>query len=170
MSIEWIGATGNVIKGHVLDTCSKYNLEQALKLYDPKLYIKWNHKKRNGYGVWEIRRQPDRLTVTHQGGGFNLLEYKELDIVHHVLDIEFLNRECLKRIQEMDAWAKHDYGRNWLSEIDYLMAKKREKMQASQADNRQYMIKQFKREWRELMRLVQSGHSIAHLLKGYRPD
>src|SRR6185369_13350161 len=99
--------TGSLIIGNTGD-CNKGFLERCLKYYDQQLYIKWNPKKRGGWGMWEVRRRPETATNVFQGkleDGTNVYtyEYKELDLVNHVLDVPVLHYNVLGKIKSMDA-------------------------------------------------------------------
>lgn len=110
-----VGPTGNLIEGDILDV-SKDHLTAALKAYDTLLYIKWNPKKIHGRGCWELRRRPEFKTVVlreiFEGNTYSIIDYKELDVENHVLDMPYLNYEVLTRIKKMDLWANSGYDRS----------------------------------------------------------
>lgn len=164
---DYIAPTGGLIVGSVRD-CNKRVLEKLLRDYDSQLYIKWNAKKRGGWGCWEIRRKPNYLTPVYQGQ-FNdqpiyTMERKELDLVAHVLDLNYLSYEVMGKIKSMDAWGTQ----HWAAQQDYLAAKQREVVEKQARDELRYNIKQHKREWRELAALVSQGINPASILKGIR--
>jgi hypothetical protein len=158
-----IGPTGRLVTGSVLDV-SKRGLEQALRAYDELLYIKWNPKKRSGMGCWEIRRRPDKKTALYEGEyeGTHLyrVEWDELDIVHHVLDVDTLNYGVLTKIMKMDVWKY----KNLVAEIDYAEKKYAEKIEKQTQEEMAYLIKQHKREIREFREMILSGHNPARIL------
>ncbi len=100
-----MGPTGNLIKGHVLD-CNQKAFDETLQFYDRFLYSKWNKTKFHGRGCWEIRRRPEfntALDVCEFEGQllFRVGPY-ENDLVHHVLDTQFLNYDILRYLKQQD--------------------------------------------------------------------
>lgn len=157
--------TGKLIVGSVHD-CNRQALERSLKFYDPQLYLKWNPKKRGGWGMWEIRRRPNEPTKVYQGSvdgqAFFTIEYKENDLVHHVLDVPVLRYDVLAKIKQMDAWAN----KNFLDNLDYEAARGIADAKAKARNELHYNIKQHKREWRDFAALVSQGVNPAKVLKG----
>lgn len=150
---------GRVIKGNVMD-CNKKHLEAALKQYDSQLYIKWNSEKRNGEGIWEVRRRPNEKTAwpKWEMGGSTIFEliYVENDLIHHVMDVPVLNYNILTRIKEMDTWGISNY-------VDKLEQKEKEAKDKVRAENRaelRYGLTQIKRATREFKDLAQSGNIL----------
>jgi hypothetical protein len=159
-----VGPTGRTVRGDVLDV-NKAALERALRQYDSLLYIAWNPKKRQGMGCWEIRRRPEKKTAIHQGSWNGLhffeLKYKELNVVHHVLDVPVLNYDVLARIKKMDTWDYKDFGR----EVDYREAEYDERIESKAQEEMRYMIKQHKSEVRDLKEMLLSGMNPAQIAK-----
>lgn len=158
---------GRLVVGSVLD-CNKDALERSLKFYDNQLYIKWNPKKRGGLGVWEIRRRPNEMTQVYQGNwrGHDLytMEWKELDIVHHVLDVPVLKYNVLTRIKEMDVWGK----KSWVDSSDYEAERERANIEKGARAELKYAIQQHKQEWRDFARLVSEGHNPGQVLNKFK--
>lgn len=106
------GPTGSVITGDMLDV-NKASLERALQTYDSQLYIKWNPKKQHGYGIWELRRRPDKKsvieTVELDGIKYHLLGYKENDFENHVFDMPILSYSILGRLKRADMWTQASF-------------------------------------------------------------
>lgn len=159
--------TGRLIVGNTLD-CNKNYVERCLKFYDKQLYLKWNPKKRGGWGMWEVRRKPEFLTHVFQGtfNGSKLYtaEYVEMDIVNHVLDVEVLHENILGKIKSMDSWGTSNY----IDGLDYAAAKHKEQEQKKAREEMRYNAKQHKREWKEFAALVAQGVNPSHILKGMR--
>lgn len=158
-----VGPVGAVSRGHVLDTSVK-PFEAALKAYDPYLYVKWNPKKLKGHGCWEIRRSPEkkRPVEVYEMDGFTLVraEYKENNILNHVLDCGYLNYDALRKIKEMDTWSDS----HWVHDIDYLESKKREKIQVDAIEELKYAIRYNRKAFQDYMELVKSGMSPHQIL------
>lgn len=163
--MEWCAPSGNIVKGHVLD-CDKGALERALKFYDKQLYLKWNPQKRGGYGCWEIRRKPEELTPVYKGDlndqPLYVMEPKELDLVHHVLDLPFLSFKALDKIKQMDAWND----KYWVKNFEYNERQVVDEQNRKAREEMRYNIKQHKKQWLDLMELVSQGHNPGRLLKG----
>lgn len=172
MAKIWVGPVGNVSQGHVLDVAKK-PFERALRDYDHLLYVKWNPKKLKGHGCWEIRRRPAMKTVVEavpfQGNTLVRLEYVEYDIANHVLDCAFLNYDQLRKLKEMDLFAKHNL--NYLvDDIERAEAEHREKINQKRLEERKYLAKEFKREIREFKELVLSGHNPGQMISQHWDD
>lgn len=161
-----VGPTGNVIRGSVLD-CARQPLEAALRVYDPQLYIKWNPKKLRGWGCWEIRRRPDYQTVLgsyeFEGQTFHILGFKEQNLVHHVVDVPFLNYSVIEKLKKMDTWQDSYKGKDFGKELDYKMNKALDREEEKAFSEREYNIKQYKREIRWFKDYVASGGNPAQL-------
>jgi hypothetical protein len=164
MTFESLAPTGKIVKGHVLDV-NKAALERKLQDYDNLLYVKWNPNKRSGHGCWEVRRRPTEKTAMDKGtfGGvhFIALEDFELDIVHHVLDVPFLNYDAVAKVKSMDTWGTKD----WVSELDYKRSKYEENIQAKAKDDLRYSAKEYKKEIREFRELLLSGMNPASIAR-----
>lgn len=160
------GPTGRIATGSVLD-CAKGPLEQALKFYDPCLYVKWNPKKLKGWGCWEIRRRPEEKQVVESvsfgGATFSRVEYKEYDMVHHVMDLAYLNYNALEKLKAMDTWSEGRKGLEWVKQLDYREAKAQERIEAKASVEREYNLKQLKPQIKDLMDFVSSGGNPARL-------
>lgn len=157
--------TGHIVIGHVLD-CNKKHLEKALKDYDRQLYLKWNPDKDSGRGLWEVRRKPDHMTAVPKWEYGDIivfeLQYVENDLVHHVMDVPYLNYQILTRIREMDAWNT----KNWAAELDYRADKARDKAFDENRENLRYAIKQHRRAFEDLREHIRSGKNPAEFLRG----
>ena len=154
------GPTGSLIKGSIFD-CNKNSLEKALKRYDPRLYIKWNPRKREGYGVWEIRIRPRLKTLVRHDENFCSLEWRESDLIHHVLDVPILSYRILDKIYEMDSYRSANYGKDLDDQLDKaeddIDRRRLEEMRLRIRDDKKYV-----REWQELVR---SGYNPMWFLK-----
>jgi hypothetical protein len=159
---------GHTIIGHVRDT-DKKTLERQLQDYDKQLYIKWNPKKRQGLGVWEIRRKPDEKSKVFktEWNGYKIfeLEYAEIDLVHQVLDVPFLSYEVLGKIRSMDAWND----KNFVANLDYKGAVHKAETDRKAREELTYEIKQHKKEWRDFATFIAEGNNLGHVLNKFRP-
>lgn len=103
---------GRIVKGHLFDV-NKEEFDRTLRFYDPLLYSKWNTEKFHGRGCWEIRRRPEFNTIvdvtSYKGCEIFILAPKEYDLVHHVLDTQFLNYDILRYLKQQDTF---QYGGN----------------------------------------------------------
>lgn len=157
---------GKLITGHILD-CDKDSLERELKFYDAQLYLRWNTKKRKGYGQWEVRRKPDQTTNVFQGmvGSAKLftVEYREIDIVNHVLDLPYLSRNTLGKLKQMDTWGKVG---NFAKNLEYEEATHRQKEEKAALQDLKYNVKQYKKEWRDFAQFVSQGGNPGQVLSG----
>lgn len=173
-----VGSTGNLIKGDVLDV-SKVHLEAALKAYDALLYIKWNPKKLNGRGCWEVRRRPEYKSVVlsevYKGNTYSIIDYKELDLENHVIDLVYLSYEILTKIKKMDLWVASGYDRHNKTKINHFW----DKMDALRKDiaedgekknyeNMLYNFRQHKSAVRTLKDAVLSGVNPAEIAKYWK--
>lgn len=156
---------GKLVTGHVLD-CDKASLERSLKDYDKQLYIKWNPKKNKGYGSWEIRRHPDKKQMVYKCdfNGYKIFEYeyKELDIINHVLDVPYLSREVVGRIKKMDTWTD----KRWNQDLEYREATHRDAQDKKARDDLKYNIKQHTQQWRDFMSHISQGGNPGQVLSG----
>ncbi len=157
--------TGKAIEGHVLD-CAKRPFLEALRLYDPLLYVKWNPKKCRGWGCWEVRRRPEEKTIRPEdvtvwrGNTIVCPKYHENNLTHHVLDIPYLNYRVLEKLKSMDMWEQKDMGykaKNLNSVIEYNEAKFDEKTEDKALSELKYNLKQQKSQIRWLKDYVNSG-------------
>lgn len=168
LDASYLAPTGRLIVGSVHD-CDKSRIERQLKFYDKQLYIKWNPKKRAGWGMWEVRRKPEFLTSVYHGQfnghGIYTAEYKESDIIHHVLDVPILTDGLLGKIKRMDTWNQ----KSWQDHMEYESAKYREKVESAAKEELRYELKQHRREWKELAAAVQSEQGVlGRVLSGIR--
>lgn len=163
--VKKVSSFGSVVQGSVLDMNKKYFCEK-LKQYDPRLYLKWNPKKRKGHGVWEIRIKPSKPTLVYHGEfmGQELcsLEYIESDMIHHVLDVNVLNMQVFNKLREMDAWEN----KNLIAEGDYEAERQLIKQELQQDEERLRMIRENKKYFRELHEVARSGVNPASLFFG----
>lgn len=167
LDASYLQPTGSLITGTVHDS-DKARIERQLKFYDKQLYLKWNPKKRGGWGLWEVRRKPEFLTQVYQGhfgdAALYTHEYVEHDIVHHVLDVPILDDRLLGKIKSMDTWQT----KNWVDRMEYEGARSLENINSGAREELKYELKQHKREWKELASLVQQGADLGQFLKGIR--
>lgn len=161
-----MGPTGSIIKGHVLDVnVDKFN--EALRVYDPQLYTKWNPKKLGKHGCWEIRRRPEfntALDVCEFEGNliFKVGPY-ENDLVHHVLDCAFLNYDQIRKLKEMDTW-QYGSASQWQDARERRSRDVREKAMLHGMKLRREASRTFKNEIRAFKQFVRDGgnpHLIA---------
>lgn len=169
------GPTGNVITGDVLDV-NKKALDRALKAYDSQLYTKWNPKKCYGWGCWEVRRRPDNKVIVdyaeYNQDLFLRLEYKELDHIHHVFDLAFLNYRVIEKIKSMDTWAtmsrvNEKNVSQWVKNLESKESEAQQAMEDKIREDRLYALKQMKTQMAQLKEAVLSGvnpHLIAHMM------
>ncbi len=158
------GPTGKLVRGHVLDV-AKHGLERMLKDYDPQLYVKWNPKKLNGWGVWEVRRRPSMKVVSDivefQGASYVRIDWFENDIESHILDVPYLNYDVLTKLKSMDMW-----NQNQQYFVDMLESREASHRANEEAKNRadmQYRAKQYKNEFRAFKEAVCSGLNPAEI-------
>lgn len=155
-----VGVTGKLVRGHVLD-CGLRGVEEACKRYDNQLYIKWNPKRRSGMGSWELRRRPNTKSVidsvTFEGNTYSRVEYKELDIENHVMDIEVLDYSLVAKLHKIDTWKDGKHGAEWVNQLDYHEGTYLNKVEAKAEEEKAYQIKQNKRAIREFREFVLSG-------------
>lgn len=160
MSKIWVKPTGNIIKGHVLDVAVG-PLVERLRDYDSQLYVRWNPRKLRGWGCWEIRRKPEELKVKdvaiYGGNTYVKLDYVEINLVHHILDVPFLNYSVLTKLKEMDRWVNDKRGADFSERAEYYEAKYYEKLEDKAEEDRAYAIKQHKSQIRDFKEYILSG-------------
>lgn len=160
-----IAPMGKVVKGNVLD-CSAKSLERALKFYDNQLYLKWNEKKRQGWGTWEVRRRPDHKTAAYQGkflsGHLFTLDYNEVDLESHVIDLPCLSYDVLKTIKKADTWAV----KNWVDALEAREERNKARIEEKSKLDLKYNLKQFKHEWKDFAQYVSQGGNPGRVLSG----
>ena len=159
-----LGPTGSIIRGSVLDV-NKRALEEKLRDYDPLLYLRWNPRKLQGYGVWELRRRPEKKSVKsvdHFGGNsIVVIDYVEVAMVNHVKDFAYLNYGILKWLQDHDQF-KHNL-KYWGDQVDANLDRAREDARLKAREEMRYTAKQNRREIRGMMELVRAGKNPAWL-------
>ena len=156
---------GKLIQGHVLDV-AKAPLERALKDHDSQLYVKWNSKKLKGHGVWEIRRRPATKSVVDivpapGGGEIVVIDWEELDIINHVMDLPYLNYLAVTKIKAMDTWAGN---RNYWA--DQLESKEAAHVAEGRERAKQEMrlkAREYKKEIRDFKEMILSGLNPAEI-------
>lgn len=166
MAKIWVGPTGKLVQGHVLDA-SKTSLEEKLRDYDKQLYLKWNPKKLKGWGCWEIRRLPEKKSIKevlrYKGASYVVLEFQELNLVNHVLDVGYINYDLVRKLKSMDMWVKHKDGTTFAHDHEYQEAKLMEAADKKALENTAYMAKQHKREINDFKELILSGMNPARI-------
>lgn len=164
-----MGYYGNINVGHVAD-CNKERLERMLKDYDNQLYIRWDAKRKNGRGCWQIRRRPNDKTQVYQGHyqgqPIFTAEYVEEDLTHHVLDVEVLSYDLVGKIKSMDAWNE----KHFINDLEYLEDKASNEARKKNQEDLKYHMKQYRRTWRDMKEALASGQSLGQLLKGFKLD
>lgn len=164
MSKVIIGPVGSLVRGNVLDVAVKPFVEtMRFTLNDPLLYVKWNPKKLQGHGCWEIRRRPENLSAVdateYNGDLYLKLDYKEYDWVHHVLDCAFLNYDAIRKLKEMDTW-QHGGTVQDLEDVIYQKTRDRQEREREQRKkDLAYMVKHYKREINLYKEMIRDGNS-----------
>ncbi len=165
--IQLKGPTGRLIKGDVLDVSKKPFL-RALQDLDPQLYVRWNPRKRSGWGAWEIRRRPAEKSIVNRveynGATYTKIDYYENPFTCYIMEAKFLNYDIIRKLREMDTWNKDHI----LNDIDTL--EQREEAQKAQikANARAaltYALKQNRTAMRDLKQMIVDGlnpHLIAN--------
>lgn len=164
----WVGTTGSLITGHVLD-CSKQSIERQLQRYDAQLYLKWNARKLRGWGCWELRRRPEKKSikeiVEYNGKVLIYLDYIENGFESHVMDVPFINQNLVEKIKKMDTWRTSNRGTGWAHDYEYRVAKHLEKKDDERHEELHYSLKQMKSELKDLKEYVLSGNDPSRLAK-----
>lgn len=167
VTIQSISKLGKVVEGHVLDVNKKHFLEK-LQQYDPLLYVKWNSEKNQGNGCWEIRRRPSKLTPIYEGEwqGQKLfrLEYVEQDLIHHVLDVQFLNYNVLNKLKEMDTWTS----KTWVEDLDYEAERLKDKQETREREHWRSVIRDNRKYFKDLQEQVKSGYDPFSFFRGVK--
>lgn len=155
-----LAPSGRLIEGHVLD-CSKGPLLRKVKEYDDQLYFRWNPKKLQGWGCWELRRRPEHKQivdyVVYEGNTYTRLEYKENDLVCHIKDFPFLNYKILDWLKINDQWDKSYKAKDFGKELEYKEAKIQEDLEEKADKERTYMLKQHRSQVKDFMSYVNEG-------------
>lgn len=159
-----IGPTGNLIEGSIFDV-SRGAVERQLKFYDALLYIKWNPNKRSKMGCWEVRRRPEKKTAVRQtsfqSGYICTLEYKELDLIAHVIDAPILTYGLVGKIRDMDCWQD----KNWADNLDKKAADFKRRAEEYADREMRYAIKHDRRVLKEFKDLVATGKNPARVFQ-----
>lgn len=162
----WMGPTGSVIKGHVLDN-SRVPLERKMREYDPQLYVRWNPKKLKGYGCWEVRRRPEfkraKEVVYHKGNTLVVLDYIENGFENHLLDVAYLNYNIITELKRIDTWQESYKAKDFGHTLEYKEAKRQEELEAKAEAEKDYALKQNKTKVRDLMAFVNEGGNPARI-------
>lgn len=151
-----ISNLGNTVQGNLFD-CSKRLFIRDLKNYDKELYLKWNPKKLDGLGIWEVWRNPTKKTaIDHgefMGGRLYTLEYKPNNFEHHVKDLDFLSYDFMNDLRKMDMWADKHY----LDKLDNAYDDIEEKAELAEEESIKYAIKHNKKLFKEMHEYTKSG-------------
>jgi guanylate kinase len=178
MSKIELGPTGNSIIGDVLDV-SKKTLEAHIQHYDPQLYLKWNPTKNHGYGVWELRRRPEKKTIVervmYKGNTYCVVDYQENNWEHHVKDLPQLNYSLLQWLKDADQWTMSNYDpdrilrlQRHLKHMDEAEQRKKDEQAAKARDDMMYKLKQDKAILNDFREKVVSGVNPAHLMRFWK--
>ncbi len=172
-----VGVTGALIQGDVLDVNTK-TLELALKAYDPQLYLKWNPHKRQGMGVWELRRRPAQKTIKetikYGGNTYCIVDYKENNFEHHVWDLGHLGYDLLQRLKDGDTFTMANYeGKehrmtDFLNKMEDARYAKQDREVAQLRQERMYNIMQDKGLLKDFQEKILSGVNPAHLMRFWK--
>lgn len=170
-----VAATGKLVKGSVFDT-NKRELEIALRNYDPQLYVQWNPTKNRGQGCWEVRRRPNQkervYKGSHNGVAYYSLEYKEFDLVHHVVDLPYLTfrvmdwlyaHDTFRMVDRKSGEADQEFMDRFENTADYnaraFNAEQRRKMH----EETKYQVREDRKYIREFQEMIQSGFNPARI-------
>lgn len=158
-----MSGTGPIIRGHILDNNVKA-VEEALKRYDPQLYVKWNPLKYKRWGCWEVRRRSNEKEIVSatefKGATILRLEYHENNFVNHILDVPFMNYEVVNKIKAMDTWK----GDHWWHTQEYALAKKQDETEAKAMEEMKYNIRYNRKALKDFMEMVRSGQNPAQII------
>lgn len=159
-----IGPVGNIVQGDILDV-NKKAFERVLRDYDSLLYVKWNPTKLKGFGCWEIRRRPATKSAvyagTHNDVNFFEIKHVEYDMIHHVLDVAFLNYDAINKLKRMDTFATS----NWIDGFESREKEAKAIYDKKLKEDLKYSIKQIKTQAAGLREAVLSGTNLAELAK-----
>lgn len=173
-----IGPTGKTIIGDVLDV-RKESLELLVKHYDPQLYFKWNPTKNLGYGVWELRRRPEKKSIVssaiYKGNTYCLIDYQENNWEHHVKDFPVLSYGILQWLKDSDQWTMSNYSPDQLLRLQRHLKKMDETEQKIKDDGlakarseMMYKLKQDKHLIQDFQEKLLSGVNPAHLARFWK--
>lgn len=159
----WVGPTGKISKGHVLDVAVK-PFERALKDQDSRLYVRWNPFKLRGNGCWEIRIRPRLKSALYagsfQGHDIMVIDYQEVDDISHILDCAFLNYDQINKLKRMDT----DNPNHWLHDVDYKEQQIDEELRRKALEERKYNMRQNKAAMHEIYERARSGENIHRII------
>lgn len=164
-----IGPVGRLAVGHVLDV-AKAPLERMLQDYDAQLYLKWNASKCYGWGCWEVRRRPNQKSikdvVEYKGMSFVQIDYVENNFESHVMDVAYLNYDCLTRLRAMDLWNENQ--KYFVDNLESREATHVAEQKAKAKAEMLYHAKQEKNLIREYREAILSGTNPADLAKFWK--
>lgn len=172
------GPTGNLIQGDVLDV-NKKHLEEAMQAYDPLLYITWNPKKRFGWGMWEIRRLPEKKSLVYRGslGESKVFElaYVEKGVENHVKDIPLLTYELVSWLQRNDLWKDINFEAShqervtrWIDNLEKHEEKAKADNIAKKRAEAVYRMAQERSALRDFKTAINSGTNPADLARYWK--
>lgn len=161
-----VGATGRIIRGHVLDVSLK-PFARALRDLDPQLYAKWNPTKLKGHGCWEIRRSPDWNGVYDIAdmGTWAIIDLRPVEspMIHHILDCAFLNYDQIRKLKQMDTWqwgeTKEQGAKNWLNNIDNMELQNSKDAMNRANEAKRYAMRHYRKELNAFREAVLSGYN-----------
>lgn len=167
------GPTGQLIQGTVFD-CNKAYVESVYQGYDPLLYIKWNPTKNYNMGSWELRRRPEKKsikeTLEFEGQVYHILEYRELDVINHVMDLPVLSTFALDKLKKMDLWSAANYDganadklKHQLDRIDSNLDSHKSKQEQKLYDEAVYGLRQGKHILNNFRNDILSGLNPAEI-------
>lgn len=164
-----ISRESNLIQGNVLDV-GLSAISEAVKRYEPRLYFKWNPKKREYKGCWELRIKPTEKriveTINSPVGVIHVLEAKEYNWVNHVKDFETLDYRILDWMFNNDGFrneAAHKHNQ-LAQELEKNIDGTRESHEKAKDSEWNYVAKQTVSEWRKVKEDLNSGKSLARAL------
>lgn len=154
MTIKNLGRT---VRGSVWDW-PLWKITKEVQRIEPRLYFKWNPEKNEGRGIWELRIHPTKKTAVNQGWvGEALLftvEYVENPLEHHIKDFEVINGRVIDWLHEHDT----QKDKFWTQKLDEAYVSAIDSADKKNAENRKYIAKHYKKEFRQLLDLTQSGY------------
>ena len=173
-----LGPTGQSVVGHVLDV-SKESLELKLRHYEPRLYIKWNPRKRGGWGCYELRLRPEKKYAVpygeFMGGHLVVAEYHEIEGEAHVYDLPYLGYDLLDKVKEGDTWSifgrpdetnAHQARKNqWIKDIESAEEQRLIDGEKKTRDEAIYHFTQYKGALRDYRNSILSGMNPAEIAR-----
>lgn len=157
---------GRTVVGDVLD-CKMDPLLRACRDIEPRLYFKWNPKKNNGYGTWELRIKPTHKVGIYQGkyqgNQIFTLEHKEIDIENHIKDFDILNYNIVGWLRAHDTYRVKDYA----AYIDYEGDRWRDRMEEKRLEERRLMIRDERKTMKKFQEeFLSKRMNMAQLFRG----